>query len=161
MNDLNDPEPTLEELLQAYPLPWEVDPREHPVAIRRSATIFARDSTLIRFLRGPHAIPLALLIAKSVNEVHYERRDHGVRLRSGATGWRMRAKELYASLDAVEEEDGVSGILGRLGFATAEDLWEVNPVLEGGTDPADFRISPGTLPEHPERTRQPNQSHDL
>jgi len=69
---------------------------------------------------------------------------HGVELQSGHKGWRARLRDNYGgskqNFQAVSE---TYGVLDRMdGFDTVDEAWEANPVIEGGTNPSDFRVVP-------------------
>ena len=59
---------TVAQLEALYPLPWEVDFYPHEVPERRSAAIYAKDSTLVSRVNGERALELASIIVASVNE---------------------------------------------------------------------------------------------
>lgn len=65
---------------------------------------------------------------------------NGIKLRSGQTGWRARLREIYATVEQLEDWDRNYGLLERLKFTTAEEAWNANPIIEGGTDPADYGV---------------------
>ncbi len=67
---------------------------------------------------------------------------HNVKLKSGARGWRGRLREVYVNESDLERYDSVYAILTRLGYKTVRGAWKANPMIEGGTNPGDFRRTP-------------------
>lgn len=55
--------------------------------------------------------------------------------------WRMRVREVYASLAELEHYDGIYGIAKRCKFRTCKALWHANPMIQGSTDPKDFGLA--------------------
>ena len=67
-----------------------------------------------------------------------------VRCRSGLMGYRERLlgtknKPTYVSFEEFKRYCGMFNIHGRLGYKTPESCWRANPMIEGSTDPNDFR----------------------
>lgn len=54
--------------------------------------------------------------------------------------WQDRVQATYDSLEELESYDRNYGIARRLGFESAEALWQANPVIAGSSDPADLRV---------------------
>jgi hypothetical protein len=65
-----------------------------------------------------------------------------VLLKSGARGYRCRLHENYADREEFVAYNGTYGLAQRLGYESADEAWEANPKIEGGTNPADFRKVP-------------------
>ena len=67
-----------------------------------------------------------------------------VKCKSGLMGWRMRLRAVYNDcndpLGAWLAYAQTYGLAKRLGYATAQDAWEANPLVEGSTDPCDYRV---------------------
>ena len=59
---------------------------------------------------------------------------------SGIKGWQCRLQKNYADLEEFRKYAEAYGLLDRLGFTTAEEAWETNPVIEGSIIPEDFRL---------------------
>lgn len=81
---------------------------------------------------------------KTRNSGYNSKRIYRVRCKSGIIGWRMRLQNNYFSMSEFESFCRIYGVHLRLGVkndkaATLFDLWESNPVIEGSTNPADFR----------------------
>ena len=64
-----------------------------------------------------------------------------VKCKSGRNGWRAKLRKVYKDFDEFEAYSDIYGLAKRLGFADAQDAWEINPTIEGSTDPSDYRIS--------------------
>jgi hypothetical protein len=62
-----------------------------------------------------------------------------VKTKSGIFGWRDRVQNVYGSLEELEWHDDLYGICKRLGVPLSA-LWELNPIIEGSTNPDDLRI---------------------
>ena len=54
--------------------------------------------------------------------------------------WTARVRKTYDSLAELEAYDEVYGIVHRLGYTSAADLWAQNPRIGGSTDPAAFQV---------------------
>lgn len=68
-----------------------------------------------------------------------------VTLDSGQSGWRSPLRANYDSYEEFEDYCDNYGLHKRLGFQSAEHAWEINPVIQGGTLPQDYRIFSVTL----------------
>ncbi len=64
-----------------------------------------------------------------------------VRCDSGLSGWRCKLRKNYASFEEFETYDRVYGLASRLGYASASEAWDANPMIQGSTEPSDFRKS--------------------
>jgi hypothetical protein len=58
---------------------------------------------------------------------------------SGIEGWQDKLQNVYGSLDEFRDFASTWGLHKRLGFASPKDAWEANPVIQGSTNPMDFR----------------------
>jgi hypothetical protein len=58
---------------------------------------------------------------------------------SGTIGWQDKLQKVYGSLDEFREFANFYGIYKRLGFVSVKDAWDANPVIQGSTNPIDFR----------------------
>jgi hypothetical protein len=67
------------------------------------------------------------------------KRTYRVRCHSGLMGWRTRLRNNYSSFADWEYNSDMWGLCNRLGYGTAENAWIANPVVEGSTNPGDFR----------------------
>lgn len=72
-------------------------------------------------------------------KTHQTKRTYRVRCRSGRIGWRMRLRNVYASEQDFCAYSNIYNLAFRLGFDSAAAAWRCNPVVEGSTNPADFR----------------------
>lgn len=64
---------------------------------------------------------------------------HGVICRSGEKGWQGRLKENYSSFEDFEGYDQLYNLAYKLGYKSAINAWNANPVVQGSTNPNDFR----------------------
>ncbi len=68
---------------------------------------------------------------------------HGVKMRSGITGWRTRLQNSYDSRAQFRAYSETHGLLERMdGFDYVSDAWEANPIIEGSVNTLDFRVVP-------------------
>jgi hypothetical protein len=63
-----------------------------------------------------------------------------VKCKSGIVGWQSRLQKNYSSLEEFEYYSQVYGIHKRLGFASALDAWNVNPIIKGSIIPSDLEL---------------------
>jgi hypothetical protein len=54
-------------------------------------------------------------------------------------GWRGRLQDQYFSWNEFKNCADIYGVVKRLGYKTAKAAWEDNPMVEGSTDPSDYR----------------------
>jgi len=59
--------------------------------------------------------------------------------RSGIQGWRGNLQENYDSFEEFESYCENFGLHTRLGFETPKEAWDADPIVEGSTNPSDFR----------------------
>lgn len=73
-----------------------------------------------------------------------------IRCKSGVTGWQSRLSEQFHTLQYFKDYDETYGLAKRLGFNSAEDAWERNPIVQGSVVPEDYcRVhEPGDMPIH-------------
>lgn len=62
-----------------------------------------------------------------------------VRCLSGLTGERSRLRSRYDSAAEFAAYSDTYGLAERLGYASAAEAWEANPLIESSTNPRDFR----------------------
>jgi hypothetical protein len=60
--------------------------------------------------------------------------------KSGIEGWQARVRDNWENFESLLAASEVYGIAGRLGYESAADLWEDNPIVQGSTEPSDLRI---------------------
>lgn len=65
-----------------------------------------------------------------------------VKCKSGITGWQMRVRKNWTSLEELKGYDETFGIAKRLGYDSAEQLWDHNPVIRGSVNPDDLELAP-------------------
>lgn len=66
-------------------------------------------------------------------------RTYRVRTVSGIWGWRSRLRAQYASREEFACYDDAHNLAERLGYTSPGDAWNANPVIEGSTNPSDYR----------------------
>lgn len=54
--------------------------------------------------------------------------------------WKAKVQDNYETLEELQEYDEIYGIAKRLGYNSAEELWNANPVISGSTDPKDLKV---------------------
>lgn len=61
--------------------------------------------------------------------------------KSGLDGWRAMLRDNYdGSFCSFVGWDQDYGIASRLGFKSAREAWEANPLIEGSVNPSDLRV---------------------
>ena len=63
-----------------------------------------------------------------------------VKCKSGIVGWQNRLQKNYSSFSEFESYCETYQIHSRLGFKTALEAWETNPIIQGSTIPSDLRV---------------------
>ena len=63
-----------------------------------------------------------------------------VKCQSGLMGERSRLRTRYSDFDQFEAYSEIYNLAARLGFESAQDAWEANPVIESSVKPEDFRM---------------------
>ena len=53
--------------------------------------------------------------------------------------WKSKLQENYDSLEEFIQYSDTYGLAERLGYGSPEEAWEDNPMIQGGTDPSDFK----------------------
>lgn len=54
--------------------------------------------------------------------------------------WTNKLQDDYVNFDEFKAYSDIYNLAGRLGFATVEEAWKKNPLIQGSTDPRDFKI---------------------
>lgn len=62
---------------------------------------------------------------------------------SGMLGWKHSLQENYGSFEDFENWDEIYNLHSRLGYVSALEAWEDNPMIQGSSIPSDFRRSNG------------------
>ena len=62
-----------------------------------------------------------------------------IRTKSGEVGWQGRLQAQYTCFEEFFDYDAARGLARRLGFSNALAAWEANPMIEGSTNPDDYR----------------------
>lgn len=73
-----------------------------------------------------------------------------IRCKSGMTGWQSRLAYQFHSLQHFKNYDETYGLAARLGFNSAEEAWDRNPIVQGSAVPEDYcRVyEPSDMPIH-------------
>ena len=58
---------------------------------------------------------------------------------SGITGWECRLQNNYDSFEQFKDYDEIFSLSTRLGYPNSRRAWDSNPVVQGSTNPSDFR----------------------
>ena len=67
-----------------------------------------------------------------------QRRKRQVRCKSGIMGWQDYLRRVYASVEAWISSSEIYGLHTRLGFHSAEEAWEANPLIQGSVIHTDY-----------------------
>ena len=60
--------------------------------------------------------------------------------KSGMFGWKTRLQKSYESIEEFEYYSEVYGIHSRLGFKSAKEAWDANPIVRGSIIPSDLEV---------------------
>lgn len=63
-----------------------------------------------------------------------------VKTKSGLYGWQNRLQSEYDHFSDFESLDKAYGLVARLGFASAREAWDANPLVQGSTAPEDYCV---------------------
>ncbi len=63
-----------------------------------------------------------------------------VKCKSGFKGWEARLQKNYASLEEFQYYSQTYGIHARLGFKSAKEAWDSNPLIRGSIIPSDLEV---------------------
>lgn len=77
-----------------------------------------------------------------VNEHAACGRNRRVMCKSGLKGWEGRLRDQYRSFSEFEACSMTYGLAFKLGFKTAREAWDANPLVQGSVEPSDYRVSP-------------------
>jgi len=73
--------------------------------------------------------------------------------KSGTVGYRMKLQSSYNNFEEFESYSNMYGLHEKLGYKTAKNAWNKNPLIEGSTIPSDYRRSTATNRKRSKRTR--------
>lgn len=59
--------------------------------------------------------------------------------KSNRTAWKARLQKEYEDFEEFSHYDEIYHLAERLGFDSAEEAWEANPMVSGSTNPADYK----------------------
>jgi hypothetical protein len=62
-----------------------------------------------------------------------------VKCKSGLEGWRARLRSNYNLREDWLRWSETYNLAERLGYTSADQAWDENPVIEGSVNPTDFR----------------------
>lgn len=62
-----------------------------------------------------------------------------VRCRSGIKGWQAKLRDVYSNFSEFADYCFIYNNHVRLGFATPDEAWAANPVVQGSVLPSDYR----------------------
>lgn len=73
-----------------------------------------------------------------------------VTCKSGLIGYQTRLCDEYHTFADFESFSDMYGLAVRLGFGSAREAWDANPLVQGSTNPADYCrvLAVGELPIH-------------
>lgn len=54
--------------------------------------------------------------------------------------WKAKLHKVYTDFDEFERYDKMYNLAERLGFSHAEAAWDANPLIQGSTNPADYKV---------------------
>jgi len=63
-----------------------------------------------------------------------------VTTKSGIKGWQAKLHEVYDNYEEFEIYSDVYGVAARLGCASPEIAWAVNPTIQGSVNPKDLCV---------------------
>lgn len=66
--------------------------------------------------------------------------EREIKFRSLNEMWSGPLRDEYTDFEEFEAYDEMYNLSGRLGFDSAEEAWEANPVVKGSTDPNDYGL---------------------
>ena len=53
--------------------------------------------------------------------------------------WKSKLQKNYTNFDDFCQWDEIYNLAKRLGFKSAKEAWDKNPMIQGSTDPKDFK----------------------
>ena len=56
------------------------------------------------------------------------------------TEWTNKLQSEYSSFEEWEHFSDTYGLSNRLGYETAQDAWDANPIISGGVNPKDYKV---------------------
>ncbi len=59
--------------------------------------------------------------------------------KSGVKGWQCNLQDNYSSFEEFKSYSEMYGLANKLGYASAKKAWNENPIIQGSTNPYDFR----------------------
>jgi hypothetical protein len=62
-----------------------------------------------------------------------------VKCQSGSKGWQQKLQTVYSSFSEFANYCFMYNNHARLGFASPEEAWKANPIIQGSVNPTDYR----------------------
>ena len=63
-----------------------------------------------------------------------------VKCKSGLTGWQCRLQKSYEDFEDFKHWSDTYDIANRLGFKSAKEAWDANPIIQASTNPSDLCV---------------------
>jgi hypothetical protein len=63
-----------------------------------------------------------------------------VRCKSGIMGEKYRLRKPYANFEDFEASSDMYGVASRLGYRSAREAWDANPMIRSSVNPSDLEI---------------------
>lgn len=54
--------------------------------------------------------------------------------------WRQKLQKVYSDFEEFKQWDNIYSLAKRLGFRNAAEAWKTNPLIQGSTNPKDYRV---------------------
>lgn len=54
--------------------------------------------------------------------------------------WKSHIQDVYTDFEEFEDYNKIYGLAKRLGFKSTKEAWDKNPMIQGSTDPKDYKI---------------------
>jgi hypothetical protein len=70
----------------------------------------------------------------------YKNKMKRVICKSGIEGWQNKLQKIYADFAEFEGYNELYNLAQRLGFPSAQEAWEANPIVKGSVNPNDLEI---------------------
>lgn len=74
--------------------------------------------------------------------------------------WQAKLRKNYANFEEFQDYAANYGLPERLGFSTAREAWDANPLIQGSTNPEDFKIVEPETPVIFRKWKAPGEFYD-
>jgi hypothetical protein len=74
--------------------------------------------------------------------------------------WQAKLRKNYANFEEFQDYAASYGLPERLGFRTAREAWGANPLIQGSTNPEDFKIVDPETPVIFRKWKAPGEFYD-